>query len=94
MDNVRKRESGNEGCCARGRLRGPAGMFFNRPDFDLLSAQPPNLALCHNGARVDDLGKTYRAMSAMIFGEPPAFDAVIEAIAARETQLNAQGGQG
>ena len=32
-------------------------------------------------------------MSGMIFGEPPAFDAMIEAVAALEAQLNAQGGQ-
>jgi hypothetical protein len=70
-----------------------ARMFFNRPDFDLASAQPPHFALCPNGAMVDDLRQDYRAMSAMIFGEPPGFDAVIEAIAALETQLNAQRGQ-
>lgn len=29
-------------------------------------------------------------MSAMIFGEPPAFDAVIETIAALEAELNGQ----
>jgi len=70
-----------------------ACMFFNRPDFDLVSAQPPNFALCPNGAMVDDLRQDYRAMSAMIFGKSPTFEAVIEAIAALETQLNAQGGQ-
>jgi hypothetical protein len=42
---------------------------------------------------VDDLRQDYRAMSVMIFGDPPAFDAVIEAIAALETELNAQGVQ-
>ena len=42
---------------------------------------------------VDDLRQDYRAMSVMIFGEPPAFDTVIEAIAALEAELNAQGAQ-
>jgi hypothetical protein len=58
-------------------------MFFNRPDFDLASAQPPTFALCPDGAMVDDLRQDYRAMSVMIFGEPPEFYAVIEAIACR-----------
>jgi len=70
-----------------------ACMFFNRPDFDLVSAQPPNFALCPTGAMVDHLRQNYRAMSAMIFGELTTFDAVIEAVAALQTQLNAQGGQ-
>jgi hypothetical protein len=70
-----------------------ARMFFNRPDFDLVSAKPPTFALSPNGAMVDDLRQDYRAMSAMIFGQPPAFDAVIAAIAALETELNAQGVQ-
>lgn len=67
-----------------------ARMFFNRPDFDLASAHPPTFALCPDGGMVDDLRQDYRAMSAMIFGEPPAFDAVIEAIAALEADLNAE----
>jgi len=67
-------------------------MFFNRPDFDLASAQPPTFALCPDGAMVDALRQDYRAMSVMIIGEPPAFDAMIEAIVALEAELNAQGG--
>ena len=34
------------------------------------------------------LRQDYRAMSAMIFGEPPSFDAIIEEIAALEQALN------
>ena len=41
---------------------------------------------------VDALRQDYRAMSVMIIGEPPAFDAMIEAIVALEAELNAQGG--
>ncbi|MEO0031266.1 MAG: hypothetical protein RIS94_1024 [Pseudomonadota bacterium] len=66
-----------------------ARMFFNRPDFDLLSAQSPTFALCPEGGMVDDLRNDYRAMSVMIFGEPPDFGAVIEAIAALQNSLNA-----
>ncbi len=42
---------------------------------------------------VDDLRQDYRAMSVMIFGEPPALDAMIEAIAALEAASNARGAQ-
>ena len=52
-----------------------------------------SLALRPNGAMVDALRQDYRAMSVMIFGEPPAFDAMIEAIAALEAELNALGGR-
>lgn len=68
-----------------------ARMFFNRPDFDLISAQAPTFALCPEGGMIDDLRQDYRAMSVMIFGEAPSFDAVIEAIAGLEQALNAPG---
>lgn len=66
-----------------------ARMFFNRPDFDLASAHPPTFKLCPEGGMVDSLRQDYRAMSIMIFGEPPPFEAVIEAIAGLEHNLNA-----
>lgn len=66
-----------------------ARMFFNRPDFDLASAQAPTFALCPEGGMVDDLRQDYRAMSSMIFGEPPPFNAVVKAIAELQHSLNA-----
>ncbi len=66
-----------------------ARMFFNRPDFDLASAMPPTFALCPEGGMVDDLRQDYRAMSAMIFGETPPFEEVIEAVANLQNALNA-----
>lgn len=72
-----------EDCVAHAR------MFFNRPDFDLASAQTPTFTLCPEGGMVDDLRQDYRAMSAMIFGDPPSLDAVIEAIAETQHSLNA-----
>lgn len=66
-----------------------ARMFFNRPDFDLASARPPTFALCPEGGMIDDLRQDYRAMSVMIFGEPPAFETVIETIAELQKSLNA-----
>lgn len=66
-----------------------ARLFFNRPDFDLASAQSPNFALCPEGAMFDNLRRDYRAMTGMIFGEAPAFEDIIESVAALEARLNA-----
>lgn len=66
-----------------------ARMFFNRPDFDLASAMPPTFALCAEGPMTDDLRQDYRAMSAMIFGEPPTFEDVMDAVAGLQSALNA-----
>ena len=68
-----------------------ARMFFNRPDFDLTSATPGSFALMPHDGMVDQLRNDYRAMQGMIFGEPPALDAVLDSIAALEAQLNAMG---
>jgi Nucleotidyl transferase AbiEii toxin, Type IV TA system len=68
-----------------------ARLFFNRPDFDLASAQPPSFALCPEGAMVDDLRRDYRAMTGMIFGVAPAFKDIIESVAGLEARLNAHG---
>jgi hypothetical protein len=46
-------------------------MFFNRPDFDLASAAPGSFALMPRDGMIDQLRTDYRAMSGMIFGEPP-----------------------
>ncbi len=72
-----------EDCVAHAR------MFFNRPSFDLASAHAPTFALCPEKGMIDDLRQDYRAMSVMIFGDPPAFDEVIEAIAELQNRLNA-----
>jgi hypothetical protein len=66
-----------------------ARMFFNRPDFDLASAMPPTFALCPEGGMITDLRQDYRAMSVMIFGDAPPFDAVLEAVAGLQSGLNA-----
>jgi hypothetical protein len=82
-----KRDRGptlGEDCVAHAR------MFFNRPDFDLASAQPPTFVLCPEDGMIDDLRQDYRAMATMIFGEPPEFDAIVESVAALERQLNAR----
>jgi len=66
-----------------------ARMFFNRPDFDLASAVPGSFALMPHDGMVDQLRTDYRAMTGMIFGDPPAFDDVLESAGALERALNA-----
>lgn len=65
-----------------------ARMFFNRPDFDLATAVAPTFAIRPEGEMLDDLRRDYRAMSGMIFGEAPSFDAIINDIAELEAALN------
>lgn len=71
-----------EDCVAHARI------FFDRPDYDLKSAHPLTFARCPEGDMAGALRQDYRAISAMIFGDPPPFDAIIEEIAALEKTLN------
>lgn len=66
-----------------------ARMFFNRPDNDLASAQAPTFALTPQGAMRDALRRDYQAMAGMIFGEAPAFDAILDSVATLEQRVNA-----
>jgi hypothetical protein len=65
-----------------------ARMFFDRTDYDLVSAVAPTFALIPHGEMVDLLRRDYGAMSAMIFGQAPHFDDVLASVVALETQLN------
>lgn len=65
-----------------------ARMFFNRPDFDLASATAPTFALAPDGAMLEALARDYGLMAAMIFGEVPPFETVLESIFALERMLN------
>jgi hypothetical protein len=65
-----------------------ARMFFNRPDYDLVSAVPDSFALAPHDAMIEQLRVDYRAMQGMIFGDPPSFQAVLDSIRALETRLN------
>ncbi|MGH6706739.1 MAG: nucleotidyl transferase AbiEii/AbiGii toxin family protein, partial [Sphingomicrobium sp.] len=67
-----------------------ARTFFNRPAFDLASAQPPTFSLTPEGGMYDDLKQDYTAMAAMIFGDPPSFDAIVETVAQVERAINAR----
>lgn len=66
-----------------------ARMFFDRPDYDLVSAQRPTFALAPHNGLIDALRRDCAAMSAMIFGPAPAFDDVITSIVKLETLINA-----
>ena len=66
-----------------------ARMFFNRPAFDLESAHPPTFTLTPEGDMYDELRRDYAAMSGMIFGDAPPFEAIIESVADLEQALNA-----
>lgn len=65
-----------------------ARMFFNRPAFDLASAVPPTFVLMPEGDMYDALKQDYAAMSGMIFGRAPSFEAVTESIADLERRVN------
>ncbi|WP_066798604.1 nucleotidyl transferase AbiEii/AbiGii toxin family protein [Sphingomonas soli] len=66
-----------------------ARMFFNRPAFDLASAVHPTFALMPEREMYDALKLDYAAMSGMIFGTAPGFEAVTESIAELERRVNA-----
>lgn len=63
-------------------------MFFKRLTFDLASAVPPTFALMPEGEMYDALKLDYTAMSGMIFGAAPCFEAVTEGIADLEQRVN------
>jgi hypothetical protein len=61
-------------------------MFFKRTGTD--AAVPGSFALVPPAAMLDQLRPDYAAMAVMIFGEVPAFDAVMDSIAALEATVN------
>ena len=63
-------------------------MFFNRPDLDLATATPGSYALVPHNHMLANLEQDYNAMSQMIFGEIPAFAAIIESVVKLEKRLN------
>jgi hypothetical protein len=64
-------------------------MFFNRADYDLASATPGTFALVPIDGMIDALKRDYEQTVAMIFGEPPKFDAILESLGSLETKINA-----
>jgi hypothetical protein len=66
-----------------------ARMFFNSPDLDLDHAAPGSFALTPSAPMREPLARDYDAMAGMIMGPVPAFDLVVEMIAALERRINA-----
>jgi hypothetical protein len=54
-------------------------------------AKPGTLRLVPAEARLPELRRDYQAMAVMIFGEPPAFDQIVESLAALEDEINRLG---
>jgi len=65
-----------------------ARMFFDRPDYDLASAEPGTFAIAPTGGMIDALKRDYGNTTAMIFGKPPTFDDLLESARALEVAIN------
>jgi len=65
-----------------------AELFFNSKDFDLKDARPGSFTLSPSLEMISFLKKDYLAMSTMIFGEVPDFEAVIQKIRVFELEIN------
>ena len=65
-----------------------AKTFFNRPDFNLATAEPGTFSIAPPEDMAVRLMGDYKNTEAMIFGEAPSFDAILASIAALEGQLN------
>ena len=65
-----------------------AKTFFNRPDFNLATAEPETFSLVPPEDMAARLVGDYKNTEAMIFGEAPSFDVVLASIKALEEQLN------
>jgi hypothetical protein len=65
-----------------------AKSFFNRPDFNLDTAAPGSFSIAPPGEMTARLIADYKNTEAMIFGEAPTFQDILESIAAIEVQLN------
>jgi hypothetical protein len=64
-------------------------MFFYRNNTGLHEAKRGSFRLCPSDKMLDPLRRDYDAMSTMIFGEVPTFQAVLESVARAEEKLNA-----
>lgn len=65
-----------------------ASMFFGRPDLNLKAAAAGRFAIVPYEAMLDGLRRDYNAMSGMIFGPVPSFDAVMASIIRLQAKLH------
>ena len=66
-----------------------ARMFFDRPDYDLVSAGPGSYALTPHDTMIDALRRDYDNTRTMIFGDPPTFADILVSVAEIEGRINA-----
>ena len=67
-----------------------ARTFFNRPDYNLVSAVAGSFSLRPIGNMINRLSQDYENTQAMIFGEAPEFKDILNSIALIEDVLNAR----
>jgi hypothetical protein len=65
-----------------------ARMFFDRPDYDLESAQSGTFAIAPIEGMIEALRRDYANTVAMIFGNAPSFDVILASIRALEDVAN------
>ena len=65
-------------------------MFFDRSDYDLGSAIPGSFAVAPTGAMIDALSRDYANMTAMIFGEVPMFEDILESVDRVQRIINSE----
>jgi hypothetical protein len=63
-------------------------LFFDRPDFNLVSAKPGTFSIMPVAPMIGPLRRDYTNTISMIFGEPPDFDEILASVAELETALN------
>lgn len=65
-----------------------ARMFFDRPDYDLMSAEPGSFAIAPLAGMVDALRGDYAKTEAMIFGASPRFEDILASLGALDAAVN------
>lgn len=65
-----------------------ARMFFDRADYDLETAVHGTYAVAPAAGMIDGLKRDYDRTTAMIFGEPPPFDEVMQSVESLAVQIN------
>ena len=68
-----------------------ARLFFDRPDYDLVSAVPGTFAIAPAEAMVEALARDYANTTPMIFGSAPAFEAILASANEIEETINNSG---
>ncbi len=68
-----------------------ARTFFDRPDYDLASAEPGAFAIVPTDLMVESLARDYVNTTPMIFGTAPAFEDILASVINIEDTINSGG---